>query len=213
MELQTFIPTEDIIIKHPEIKVTSMDALVTHIKQREGYFTSTLAGVAYDTANGWEKIEKKGGSIAKRITTSKDPQALFTGANLCDFAAFALADGLKQKTQSAQITVVSLLADFAMESNRAYTEDDRDTHFLVEVAYPDTNETRYFDPTYSQVDHRTAGSIAVFSAKDLAKKYTKTKKTVTLQRVSEEEMNDIKRNLSEFGFTGKDYQAIVQTVL
>jgi hypothetical protein len=208
-----YIPVKDIIVTHPEEKISSLEGVIDHVKTREGYFIATLAGISYGTKTGWQRIQRDDdGQISKKLTDSKDLYGIFTGKNLCDLAAISLAAGLKKKTTGINISVVSLSANLNMEPN-ALDSDRLGLHFLVEIQDEVTKEVRYFDPTYGQIDHTTTRTISVFTKEELTQKYSNKGISPKLETVSDEEIDAVKQDLQIFYFSGSDFKQLYQTML
>lgn len=213
------IPSNEIIIVRKENPpIMGLNELDSHLRARGPLFFSILGAIHMD-GRGWEKIEKDdayGGLVKSKIYRYQDADTTFTGDDLCDFASFAIFDALQKRVQGVKLDVVKIKTDKTAET---WEEEDSEqffilqNHVIVQATDDTTGETRYYDPTYRQIDHRTVGTIRSFSEEELDK-YYRTQNGQRIQPVSViAERDNIFTKLRDWKIlTNEGYSTLMETL-
>jgi hypothetical protein len=212
------IRKNDILHRTETVNLSSFEEIRNRLEQRSALFTSRLAAISRFTGRGVEHIELDKHNMVVKRPADRYPKDLFTGQALCIVASHAVRDGLRGMVnpESFVIATVGLKTDFQAERWGDIDHKPKiGEHDIVEITEAASGAVMYVDPTYAQVDHRTAGKIAVFPDAELEKKYLNPLGNVfdTMTSFSEDEdilaFDYLKQTL---GITDAMYRSLVDTI-
>jgi hypothetical protein len=156
-----------------EANIENLDDLTRHIQSRAGEFLSTASNL-FPNNWGWQRVRRRydrGGRIQKRHLDEYDDRtnALFTGYQLCDTLAETLESAIDSIVDSRglefEVSTVLIMTAYDAENWEIplVTWEARMPHRVVKVTDISNNQTKYYDPTYAQIDHKYAEQILVLS--------------------------------------------------
>jgi|GEM_PF-3317655 hypothetical protein len=193
--------------------ITSMAELRAFLEERGPAFFKTLSEIAGEgNTFGWQEIFKwEDGRTGKRDADPRSNNAIFTGRSVCNFAAFALYDGLKDKLHGIDLDVVKIYTDFNAENweHPEHFKQEWD-HEVVRAVSKSKAEECFIDPTYRQIDHRAKESITIVLAQDMTKFYRdqSARKPVSILNRKDE----ILEELEPWGLTREQYKRLIDTL-
>ncbi|MCX6717549.1 MAG: hypothetical protein NTU76_02645, partial [Candidatus Taylorbacteria bacterium] len=176
-------------------------------------FSETLANIGGDgNSFGWQKISQwEDGTTRKIGTNPRSEGSIFTGVSICNFASFALYDGLSRKLQSIDLDVVKLYSDFRAEDwNNPNHQPQEWDHELVKITLRDTGEIFFLDPTYKQINHNVEEPILVVPENKLTEFYKDRQKRQPESILNRKD--EILKELEPWGLSKEQYQTLVETL-
>jgi hypothetical protein len=197
-------------IKQDKDRISTMKELVDFLKIKGPLYFSALSQITgAGNRFGWQKISKwEDGATRKIDAEPRSEGAVFTGRVICNFASFALYDGLKSKLENVDLDVVSIYTDFRAEDwDKPYEQRQEWDHVVVKATLKETGEIVYLDSTYRQIDHRAVGSILTipeYRFKDFYRDRKSRQPVSVLKRKDE-----ILEELKPWGLTKEHYQTLI----
>src|SRR5205823_2259443 len=122
---------------------------------------------------GWESLSRgaNGRVLKPKLKNLDTADAVFTGSRLCAFASFALYEGLQGRVHNVDLDVVEFLTGFYAENWQRFPNMICPENHVVFKASADGQKPWYFDPTYTQIDHRQPGTIVAITEDRLDEYY------------------------------------------
>lgn len=211
----------DVIFPKEAINVNSISELTDHLRQRQGYFLSTLQAItnSKDTdSGGWQSLSRDQDNKINKQKSISSKDTVFTGSWQCVIASRAIQEGIEDIIQKNNLDISVKLGDV----NTTYNAEDWDSHkptysadnpdhTIVKVVDNKTKEVYYFDPTYAQIDHRYAGKFLCITQKDFPK-YYKDQEGVSRFGIPSIYYDEEWRKSLPYGITKADFDRLVTTI-
>lgn len=210
------IRTSDIIVPE-QSPLTSFADIEQFLDNRSGLFISRLAAITRYSGRGFEDIAIDDQGIIVKSKAERSSRNLFTGKSLCIVASLAIRDGLRRKLnfQEFSVDTVSILTDFHAENwNDTVYRSSVGRHEIAAVKDMRANDTLYIDPTYPQVNHKTAGRIACIPDTLVETMYSRPSGNVrdSMRGGELDASFQLKFVSGDVEITGELYQSLVRTI-
>lgn len=194
-------------------RIATMNELVDFIKIKGPmYFRALLDISGAGNSFGWQKISKwEDGATRKVDAEPRTEGAVFTGRVICNFASFALYDGLKDRLVDIDLDVVLIYTDFRKEDwDKTYGQMQEWDHIIVKATSKITGEVVYLDSTYRQIDHGAEESVLAIPEDKFNDFYRdrqgRNQESVLVKK------DEILNGLESWGLTKEHYQALVDVL-
>lgn len=216
------------ISPEPAEVLVSLEQIVDHLKKKGPKFQDTLLKISLGQKLddglklGWHTFSSDRGYLTKTIANSFGGDALFTGAQLCEFASYALQEALSIVAPSLEFDTVPLETSNEAESwdhskHKLYTGP----HTVVKATDMVTGQIAYFDPTYKQIDSRFEDSVLVFTEEEFPKYFRSARNPQENKfKLRYDQQSNLASKESKIrylektkGITHDHYQQLVQTLI
>lgn len=192
-------------------KITSIEDLRNFLKLKSLLFSETLTNISgIGNSFGWQKIfQCEDGTIRKVDAEPRSKGSIFTGRSICNFASFALYDGLSSKVEKIDLDVVRLYSDFGAEdwNNPDHQMQEWD-HEIVKVKLRDSGLIFYLDATYKQINHGIEEPILIIPENELNSYYKDRQMREPISILAKKD--EILKELEPWGLTKEQYQTLVE---
>ena len=198
------------VVERKHERIGTITELINFLKIRGPLYFNALSVISgVGNSFGWQRISKWEDGATKKIGAEpRSNKAIFTGGTICNFASFALYDGLKSKLENIDLDVVQIYTDFRAEDwGESYQQIQEWDHVIVKATARDTGEVLYLDPTYRQIDHRVEETVLTVPGDRLNNFYKdrQNRQSVSVLNRKDEILGELKT----WGLSEEQYKKLV----